>query len=158
MPNWPGDGVVFPLCTDLLQQFEGFRASPYLDSVGIPTIGYGCISYPGGDPVHMGDPAITPAQGIQFLNYQLGLKSQAVAPMLQKPATPRQAAAMLSLAYNIGTGAFGSSSVLRSFNAGDVAGAADAFLLWDKGTVDGQLVVIPGLLNRRHAERTVFLS
>jgi lysozyme len=158
MSNWPGDTAVFPLCTDLLKQFEGFRAAPYLDSVGIPTIGYGCISYPGGDPVHIGDPAITPAQGIQFLNYQLGLKSQAVAPMLQKPASLHQAAAMLSLAYNIGANAFGSSSVLRNFNAGDIAGAAEAFLMWDKGTVDGQLVVIPGLLNRRQAERSVFLT
>jgi lysozyme len=78
--------------------------------------------------------------------------------MLQQPASLHQAAAMLSLTYNIGTGAFGSSSVLRKFNTGDTAGAADAFLMWDKGTVDGQLVVIQGLLNRRQAERTVFLT
>ena len=65
---------------------------------------------------------------------------------------------MLSLTYNIGTGAFSTSTVLRKVNSGDIAGAADAFLLWDKGTVDGQLVVIPGLLKRRQAERTVFLT
>jgi lysozyme len=158
MANWPGDNAVFPLCTTLLKQFEGFRAAPYLDSVGVPTIGYGTISYPGGEAVKMSDPAITEPQGIQFLNYQLGLKSKIIAPMLQKPATLHQAAAILSLTYNIGTGGFGSSSVLRKFNAGDIAGSADAFLLWDKGTVDGKLVVIPGLLKRRQAERTVFLT
>ena len=158
MSNWPGDSAVFPVCSTLLKQFEGFRAAPYLDSVGIPTIGYGCITYPGGEAIKMGDPAITEAQGIQFLNYQLGLKSKVMAPMLQKPASLHQAAAMLSLTYNIGTGAFGSSSVLRKFNAGDLAGAADAFLMWDKGHVDGQAVVIAGLHNRRVAERTVFLT
>ncbi|HEX3672669.1 MAG TPA: glycoside hydrolase family protein [Rhizomicrobium sp.] len=69
-----------------------------------------------------------------------------------------QAAAMLSLAYNIGTGAFQGSTVLRKFNAGDIAAAADAFLMWDKGTVNGQKTVIPGLLNRRTQERTLFLT
>ena len=158
MANWPGDNAVFPVCTGLLKQFEGFRSSPYLDSVGVPTIGYGTISYPGGEAVRMDDPAITEPQGIQFLNYQLGLKSKAIAPMLQRPAGLHQAAAMLSLTYNIGTGAFGSSSVLKLFNAGNIAGAADAFLMWDKGHVDGQAVVIPGRLKRRQAERTVFLT
>jgi lysozyme len=43
-------------------------------------------------------------------------------------------------------------------NEGNVAGAADAFLLWDKGHVNGQLVIIPGLLNRRQGERAFYLS
>src|ERR1700761_3645367 len=97
MSNWPGDTAVFPVCTALLKQFEGFRAAPYLDSVSVPTIGYGTISYPGGEPVKMSDPAIIEPQGIQFLNYQLGLKSQTIAPMLQKRASLHQSAAMLSL-------------------------------------------------------------
>ena len=158
MANWPGNDAVFPLCTAIVKQFEGFRASPYLDSVGVPTIGYGTIQYPGGEAVQMSDPAITEPQGIQFLNYQLGLKADAIAPRFQRPVTLHQGAAMLSLTYNIGTGAFSTSTVLRDVNAGNIAGAADAFLLWDKGTVDGQLVVIPGLLKRRQAERTVFLT
>ena len=158
MANWPGNDAVFPLCTAIVKQFEGFRASPYLDSVGVPTIGYGTIQYPGGEAVQMSDPAITEPQGIQFLNYQLGLKADAISPRFQRPVTLHQGAAMLSLTYNIGTGAFSTSTVLRDVNAGNLAGAADAFLLWDKGTVDGQLVVIPGLLKRRQAERTVFLT
>jgi lysozyme len=117
MANWPGDNAVFPLCTTLLKQFEGFRASPYRDSVGVPTIGYGTISYPGGEAVQMSDPAITEPQGIQFLDYQLALKSKIIAPMFQRPLTLHQAAAMLSLTYNIGTGGFGTSSVLRKAKA-----------------------------------------
>jgi lysozyme len=158
MANWPGNNAVFPLCTSIVKQFEGFRAAPYLDSVGVPTIGYGTIQYPGGEAVKMSDPAITEPQGIQFLTYQLGLKADAIAPRFQRPVSLHQGAAMLSLTYNIGSGAFSTSSVLRQFNAGNLAAAADAFLLWDKGTVDGQLVVIPGLLKRRQAERTVFLT
>jgi lysozyme len=61
---------------------------------------------------------------------------------------------MLSLAYNIGPGAFSGSSVLKRFNQGDMQGAADAFLMWNKG--GGK--VLKGLTRRREAERELFLS
>ena len=158
MSNWPGDAAVFPFCMPIIEQFEGFKAAPYKDSVGIATIGYGTIKYPDGKPVTMNDPAITEAQATTFLSFEMSLKSKAIAPLLQKPATLHQAAAMLSLAYNIGTGAFQDSTVLKKFNAGDIPGSADAFLMWDKGTVNGQKVVIDGLHNRRVAERSIFLT
>lgn len=78
--------------------------------------------------------------------------------MLDHPATPNQTAAMLSLAYNIGLSNFEHSFVRHAFNNKDVKGAADAFLMWNKGHVNGQLVVVPGLVNRRYAERAVFLT
>lgn len=63
-------------------------------------------------------------------------------------------AAMISLADNIGLGAFKESTALREFNAGNIAEAADAFLLFKYSA--GK--IIPGLLNRRKDERNVFLS
>jgi len=158
MSNWPGDAAVFPFCTPIIKQFEGFRAAPYKDSAGIPTIGYGTILYPDGSKVTMSDPAITDEEATSYLNFQMSQKSAQIAPLLQNPASLHQAAAMLSLTYNIGTGAFQGSTVLRKFNAGDIPGSADAFLLWDKATVDGKLVVVQGLLNRREQERTIFLT
>lgn len=158
MANWPRDDAVFPLCAAVVTQFEGFRAHPYRDIVGVPTIGYGVIQYPGGAMVRMSDSPITQAQATQFLIHQLGLKSRAIAPMFQARVTAHQAAAMLSLVYNIGTGAFGRSTLLRKVNAGDSAGAADQFLVWDKGHIDGQAVAIAGLLARRQAERALFLT
>jgi lysozyme len=65
---------------------------------------------------------------------------------------------MLSLTYNIGITAFRCSTVLAKFNVGDIAAAAEAFLMWDKATVNGQLTVVPGLYNRRVQERTIFLT
>jgi GH24 family phage-related lysozyme (muramidase) len=53
---------------------------------------------------------------------------------------------------------FGKSSVVRFFNAGAKRKAADAFLLWCKGKIRGELVVLPGLKNRRVYEREIFLS
>jgi lysozyme len=158
MSNWPGDAATFPLCLPIIKQFEGFRAAPYKDSAGIPTIGYGTIQYPDGKAVTMNDPAVSDDQATGFLSYQMSLKSAQIAPLLQKPATLHQAAAMLSLTYNIGITAFRCSTVLAKFNVGDIAAAAEAFLMWDKATVNGQLTVVPGLYNRRVQERTIFLT
>ncbi|HJW42060.1 MAG TPA: lysozyme [Rhizomicrobium sp.] len=158
MSNWPGDAAVFPICLPIIKQFEGFRAAPYLDSVGVATVGYGTTHYPDGSAVTLQDPPITGAEANSYLTAYVARESTAITPLLQRMPTLNQAAAMLSLAYNIGTPHYTASSVLRDFNAGNFPAAADAFLLWDKGTVNGQLVVIPGLHARRVAERTIFLA
>jgi GH24 family phage-related lysozyme (muramidase) len=62
--------------------------------------------------------------------------------------------AIISLAYNIGTNAFAKSSVLRNLKAGNKQAAADSFLAWNKA--GGK--VLKGLVNRRQAERKLFLS
>jgi lysozyme len=158
MSNWPGDDAVFAVATPLIETFEGYSAKPYLDSVGVATIGYGTTRYPDGAKVTMQDPACTEAEATSWLtNFMRGTSKQ-IAPLLTRPATLHQSAAMLSLTYNIGMANFKSSTVLRLFNTGDIAGAADAFLMWDKGTVKGQKVVIDGLHKRRVKERTVFLT
>ena len=63
--------------------------------------------------------------------------------------TDGQKVAFVDVAYNIGVSAFCGSSMARRANAGDVAGACDALLLWNK--VGGREVA--GLTRRRHAER-----
>lgn len=60
--------------------------------------------------------------------------------------------AMVSLCYNIGIGAFQRSTVLRKHRAGDVPGAARAFLMWNKN--DGK--VMKGLTRRRLAESDLY--
>ncbi|MGU3363050.1 glycoside hydrolase family protein [Methylobacterium sp. M6A4_1b] len=40
--------------------------------------------------------------------------------------------ALVSICYNIGPGAFASSTFLKRINAGDAAGAYDAILMWKK--------------------------
>lgn len=67
---------------------------------------------------------------------------------------PNQLAAALSLAYNIGTGAYCRSTVDRRFDAGQWRAACDAFLMWNKA--GGK--VVNGLVRRRHAERELCLK
>ena len=77
---------------------------------------------------------------------------------IQVPVNQNQYNACASLTFNIGTGAFSSSTLLKELNAGDYMGAADQFLVWNKITVDGEKVVSEGLANRREKERELFLT
>jgi lysozyme len=138
---------------DLIKSFEGCRLAAYQDVAGIWTIGYGHIR-----GVREGM-AITEEQATQYLQEDLADTESAVDAMTSTaPTTNNEYAAMVSLCFNIGSGNFKTSSVLRFHLARDYTSAADAFLLWDKSHVDGQLVEVPGLLRRRQAERDLYLT
>lgn len=158
MFNWPPESTFFPVCEPLIKQWEGLKLAPYLDSVGVPTIGWGTIRYPNGNSVTMRDPPISQQYAEDCLRFEMKQKSLGIAPHLSRVPSAHQAGAMLSLTYNIGLHSFLSSTVLRKFNKADAEGAADAFLMWDKGHKDGKLIVIQGLRNRRKAERKFFLT
>ena len=72
------------------------------------------------------------------------------------PATPIRCPG-IALVYNIGSGNFAQSTVLKRLNitvTPDYLAAADALRMWNK--VAGE--VNPGLVRRREAERELFLS
>ncbi len=46
--------------------------------------------------------------------------------------------------------------MLRLYRRGDKRGAGEAFLAWNKATVNGRKVVLKGLNRRREAERALF--
>jgi hypothetical protein len=74
------------------------------------------------------------------------------------PLDDGQFAALVSFAFNCGSGNLASSTLLRKLNQGDYAGAADQFLVWNKARKNGVLVELPGLTRRRRAERALFLG
>jgi lysozyme len=53
--------------------------------------------------------------------------------------------AMVSLAFNIGSRAFRSSTVLRQHRAGNYLAAGDAFLMWDSLGLDSGMQYIHSL-------------
>ena len=65
--------------------------------------------------------------------------------------TVGQRVAFVDVAYNIGVPAFCGSTMARRINAGDVLGACDALLMWNK--VAGREVL--GLTRRREREREI---
>lgn len=137
----------------LLEQFEGLRLEAYLDSAGIATIGWGSIKYPNGNKVKLGD-KITKAQAKEYKLHDLKEFESTVNTSVKVPLTQNQYDALVSLSYNIGSGAFKNSTLLKKLNNGDYKGAADQFLVWNK--VNSKRV--QGLVNRREAERNLFIK
>ena len=97
---------------------------------------------------------ITQAQAETYLHLALDKFAAIIRPLITWPVNANQFGACMSLAYNIGPGAFGHSSVLRLLNLGNLTGAQAAFALWNKA--DGK--VLSGLVARRAAEAALFGS
>ena len=139
---------------DLIKEFEGFRSAAYVDPVGVLTIGYGTTAAAGVGIVPQLGMEISEAQAEVYLAKALDKFGALIRPHINAPISENEWAAFMSLAYNIGPGAFAKSSALRKFNEGDKRGAANAILLWNKA--GGK--VMKGLERRRAAERALFLS
>ena len=136
----------------LVKRNEGLRLASYQDVAGIWSIGYGHT------PASPGQ-TITDAEAEKLLFNDIAFACAIVSDATgMVTTTDDQFSAMSSLAFNIGIQAFRTSSVVRLHQAGNTSGAADAFLMWDKAHVDGQLVVVAGLHNRRVEERALYLS
>ena len=145
-------------CYDFIKKWEGFNLSAYRDSAGIWTIGYGSILYTNNIPVKQGD-HITADQAEALLEWQVNLKALAVDHLITSTLNQNQYDALVSFAYNAGIGALQSSTLLKLVNANPANPAIrDAFMMWDKTHVDGNLVVVPGLANRRKGEADLYFS
>lgn len=69
-----------------------------------------------------------------------------------------QQAALIDFAYNLGASALEGSTMRRKFNAGDMAGGCDELSRWVNGRVKGQLVKLPGLVDRRGTAEELCLN
>lgn len=143
---------VGPRAMALLHHFEGCRLTAYRCPAGVPTIGWGNTRYANGKPVQMGD-TITQATADELFRavlatFEAGVEKEA-------PGAPaHQFGALVGFVYNVGVGAFAKSTLLRLHKAGNIAGAAEQFLRWDKA---GDRT-LPGLTRRRAAERLLYLN
>ncbi len=139
---------------DLIKKWEGFRSNAYRDAVGIWTIGYGHTSMAGPPKVTPGL-KITRAEGEAILARDLAKYEKGVLDAIgSAPVSDNEFAAMVSLCYNIGPGAFGRSRVARYVVEGRKLAAAAAFAAWHKA--GGK--VLQGLVNRRAGEADLFLT
>lgn len=150
---------------ELLARFEGFSSTPYQDQAGLWTIGFGHLIVPGDGfwhPVHnpAGAREITVEEARELKALDAAEALDAVSRCVRVPLTENQRDALVSLAYNIGAGAFCSSTLVKKLNAGDYVGAAEWFAPWNKvrDPDTGDLVVSAGLTKRRAQEREIFLT
>lgn len=133
---------------NLIKRFEGLELKAYKDSVGILTIGYGHTH-----AVKAGD-VITGEQADTFLREDLQVAELTINTNVKVKLTQGQFDALASFVFNLGSGNFVKSTLIRKLNAGDYAGAADEFGKW----VNAGGKKLPGLVKRRAAEREVFLT
>ncbi len=140
----------------LITQFEGCVLHPYLDQVGIPTIGIGMTYYPDSSAaVTMQDPPITQQQAddyfIQIAQPYASAVHFATVPVLNQ----NQFNALFSFCYNIGIAGFKGSTVLKLVNQNITDNTLlQAFLMWDKAGGN----VLQALVARRTKEYNVYIS
>ena len=154
MAGAEGEAVsAIKIAAELIKDFEGCRLKAYPDpgSGGDPwTIGWGAT----GPGIRRGV-VWTQAQADGRLATDLvGYEASVVKALGGAPATDNQRGALISMAYNIGTGALASSTLIKKHKAGDYAGAAAEFARWNKAS--GK--VLAGLTRRRAAEAAVYRS
>jgi lysozyme len=141
---------------ELIKGFEKFMPKPYIDAVGVVTIGYGNTYYPDGQKVTMQDAPITETQATILLET---IFEKDFAKYIPENVNQNQFDAMASLIYNIGTGAFFKSTLRKKVkvNPND-ASIEQEFWKWNKGRKNGQLVELRGLTIRRKKESELYFK
>lgn len=122
---------------------EAFRAKAYNDGVNVQTIGFGTT-----EGVKIGDTITVEKALVRALQDSEKFQG-AVKECVKVPLHQYEYDAYISLSYNIGTGAFCNSTLVKKLNAEDYAGACAQISVWDKA--GGK--VLKGLTIRRAAER-----
>lgn len=62
-------------------------------------------------------------------------------------------ASLIDMVYNLGPSVLDGTTLVRLGNAGDLVGMCEQMTRWVRGTVNGQKVVLPGLVDRRATTR-----
>jgi lysozyme len=107
---------------------EGYKDAAYVPTKGdVPTIGFGTTTRPDGTPVQLGD-RTNPVEALQRKARDLVKFEGAVRQCVKVPLYQHEYDAYVDMAYNIGSGAFCASTLVRRLNAEDYAGACKAVL------------------------------
>lgn len=141
-------------CLDLIKKYEGFRAKPYLCPADVPTIGYGNTTYLDGRKVTLSDPPISERRAEFMLSLTVGKFAQQV-DELGLCLNQNQFDAVVSFCYNVGVGAFKSSTLLKRIKSNvcdpDIS---YQFSRWNKS--NGK--VLQGLVKRRKEEAELYFT
>lgn len=142
----------------LIKHFESCSLEAYRDGGGVPTIGWG---HTGAD-VKIGE-TITQEQADALLIADLRIAVNCVNSYAPEDCPQAQFDAVVSLTFNAGCEAIRTSRLARKWKAGNILGAAAEFVRYDEdGTPHGWIhdngKVVQGLINRRDAEKLLFLG
>jgi len=134
---------------ELIKRFEGFSSKPYLDPVGIPTIGYGHTFGVTMDMRPISEERATEYLKEDVLHAELGVKE-----LVRVPLTQNQFDALVSFTYNLGVGNFELSTLLRKLNSSRYDDVSAEFGKW----IYAGGKRLRGLEERRRAEAELFMT
>ena len=138
---------------NIIKKYEGFRNHPYLCAAGIPTIGYGNSYYLDGRKVKLTDEPITIKDAEKLLKSILNEFEKGINKVVNVRLNQNQFDAVVSFTYNVGIGAFISSTLLRKININpNDESISHEFKKWNK--VNG--IVMKGLKKRRNEESYLY--
>lgn len=106
--------VILPEAVALVQRWETFVATPYLDNGGKLACGYGHSTI--GDPVVTPDMVWTEAYASEVLKTDLEKVGRGLGKYITAPLNDYQFGACCSVAYNMGVGGFGRSDCAQQIN------------------------------------------
>lgn len=145
-------GAALTACAVFVGDFEGLYTKAYLDPVGVPTICFGET-----EGVRLGQ-QYTPAQCHQMLADKLPRYWSEIATCmgadLADSLPDTRKIAFTSFAYNVGSGAFCRSTLLKRLREGNTVLACNELLKWNRA---GRKI-FRGLERRRQAERKLCLE
>lgn len=134
----------------IIKPWEGRELTPYRDIVGVLTV---CDGITG--PEVVDGKTYTPATCDELLTTTVAKKYEALDKCITPNLAPNQMAAVLSLGYNVGTGAVCKSTMVRLINEGQPAATwCREFSKW----VFAGGRKIKGLVNRRAAEQKLCME
>lgn len=145
-----GTAAMLAAAVAFVGPWEGMKTEAYLDRIAQPPVWTVCYGETRG--VAAGD-TFTPQECADMLLVALaGFHADLTACIPALPDQPQGVqVALVSWAYNVGTGAACRSTLAKRANAGDWRAACDQLLRWDKAGG----VVVRGLTNRRRAEHAL---
>lgn len=137
-------------CINLVKRCEGLRLNVYGDATGLKTIGYGHLLVQADGDLQ----SITEDEAVSILTSDLQQAANSVIRLIRVPLDDNQFSALTDFCFNLGGACLQASSLRMKLNRGDYKGAADVFPRY----VYAGARVLPGLVDRRAAERRLFLS
>ncbi len=143
-----------PAGAAFIRRWEGYSPVPYKDVAGLWTVGVGHLIVDGEDF----DRPLTPAEADELLARDAGRIGKGVNRRVTVALQQHQFDAVMSFTFNVGEGALAGSTLLKRINAELHDQVPGQLLRWNKARVDGILVEVPGLTNRRRDEGALYVS
>lgn len=137
-----------------IAHFEGIYTHAYNDPVGHCTIGVGHLLHHGPCTGRETPSVLTRAQALELLRQDAADAAAAIDRHVKVPLSRPQYDALISFVFNVGEGAFASSTLLRKLNRGDYAAVPRELARWTKAGSPPR--PLPGLVRRRTAEGQLF--